>query len=47
MHTWAYKRKEKYISNCIWTSGKRGSQSECLCHLRAQSPIQSPDICIG
>jgi len=21
--------------------------SECLCHLRAQYPIQSPDICIG
>jgi len=21
--------------------------SECLCHLRAQYPIKSPDICIG
>ena len=36
MHTCAYKRNEKVHFNCIWTSGKRGSQLVCCTILISQ-----------
>ena len=58
-NTWAYKRNEKVpfllglkigkrrLAACLLHNVDIAVVSECLGQLRAQFPIQSPDICIG
>jgi len=43
----AFEQREKEAAACLLHSIDIAVVSECLCHLRAQYPIQSPDICIG
>ena len=38
---------EKWLAACLLHNIDIAVVSECLCHLRAQYPIKSPDICIG
>ena len=42
-----FEQREKRLAACLLHNIDIAVVSECLCHLRAQYPIQSPDICIG
>ena len=43
----AFEQREKRLAACLLHNIDIAVVSECLCHLRAQYPILSPDICIG
>ena len=38
---------KKRLAACLLHNIDIAVVSECLCHLRAQCPVQSPDICSG
>ena len=42
-----FEQREKRLAACLLHNFDIAVVSECLCHLRAQYPIQSPGFCIG
>ena len=42
-----FEHRERRLTACLLHNIDIAVVSECLCHLRAQYPIQSPDVCIG
>ena len=43
----AFEQREKRLADCLLRNIDIAVVSECLCYLRAQYQIKSPDICIG
>ena len=43
----AFEQQEKEARSLLLHNIDIAVVTECLCHLRAQYPILSPDICIG
>ena len=43
----AFEHLEKRLAACLLQNIFIAVVSESLCHLRAQYPVQLPDICIG
>jgi len=43
----AYEHREKDLAASLLHNTDIAFVSECLCHLIAQYPVQSPDICNG
>ena len=43
----AFEHREKRLAACLLHNISIAVVSECLCHLRAQYPVQLPDICSG
>jgi len=43
----AFEHREKRLATCLLHNIFIAIVSECLCHLRAQYPVQLPDIRIG
>jgi len=43
----AFKHREKRLAACLLHNTFIAVVSECLCHLRANYPVQLPDICSG
>ena len=43
----AFEHREERLAACLLRSVYIAVVSECLCHLRAQYPVQSPDFSSG